>query len=79
MPGSVDVLIDAASIEPRLGRWSEASRDLEKAKELDPANPNIPNSLEALYSSLRDFACSDQIADAAIAKFPSGPGYFPGE
>jgi serine/threonine protein kinase len=76
LPGSVDVLMDAASLESRLGRWSDATRDLEKAKELDPANPNIPNGLTDLYASLHDYLRSDQIADAAIAKFPSGPGYF---
>ena len=76
MPGSVDVLTDAADLESRLGRWIEATRDLEKAKELDPANPNIPNGLADLYASLRDYSRSDQIANAAIAKFPSGPGYF---
>jgi TolB-like protein len=76
LPGSVDVLTDAADIKPRLGRWSEATRDLEKAKELDPANPNIANGLTDLYSGLRDYSRSDQVADAAIAKFPNGPGYF---
>jgi tetratricopeptide (TPR) repeat protein len=76
LPGSVDVLGDASDIESRLGLWKEATRDLEKAKELDPANPNIPNGLEDLYSGLRDYSRSDQVADAAIAKFPNGPGYF---
>jgi TolB-like protein len=76
LPGSVDVLGDASDIKSRLGLWKEATRDLEKAKELDPANPNIPNGLEDLYSGLRDYSRSDQIADAAIAKFPNGPGYF---
>lgn len=76
LPGNVDVLTDAASLESRLGRWRDATRDLEKAKELDPANPNIPNGLTDLYASLHEYSRSDQIADAAIAKFPSGPGYF---
>ena len=76
LPGSVDVLTDASDVESRLGLWKEATRDLEKAKELDPANPNIPNGLEDLYSGLRDYKRSDQVADAAIAKFPHGPGYF---
>jgi TolB-like protein/cytochrome c-type biogenesis protein CcmH/NrfG len=76
LPGSVDVLDDAAEIESRLGRWSEATRDLEKAKELDPANPNIPNGLSSLYRGLRDYVRSDDAADAAIARFPNGPGYF---
>ena len=76
LPGSVDALTDASDVESRLGLWKEATRDLEKAKELDPANPNIPNGLEDLYSGLRDYKRSDQVADAAIAKFPNGPGYF---
>jgi tetratricopeptide (TPR) repeat protein len=76
LPGSVDALTAAAAIEPRLGRWTEAIRDLEKARELDPANSNIPNGLGDLYAELRDYSRSDRVADAAIAKFPTGPGYF---
>ena len=76
LPGSSDVLESIASIEEPLGHWSEAVRNMEKAKELDPRGPNIPNTLTGMYRGLRDYAKSDQIADAAIAAFPKGPGYF---
>ena len=76
LPGSADVLVTAAEVEQRLGRWNEAVRDMEKAKELDPRGPNIPNTLDGLYAALREYAKSDEVADAAIAAFPKGPNYF---
>jgi hypothetical protein len=63
-------------LEARHGHWAEAVRDIEKARELDPKGPNIPNGLTGFYNGLRDYVKSDQVADAAIAAFPNGPGYF---
>jgi tetratricopeptide (TPR) repeat protein len=76
LPGNVDLLLSRALIERRRGHWSEVVRDWEKARELDPKSPNIPNGLCDLYHALRDYTKSDQVADAAIAAFPKGPGYF---
>ncbi|MDQ6654228.1 MAG: FlgO family outer membrane protein, partial [Verrucomicrobiota bacterium] len=76
LSGSVEVFAYAADAEERLGRWEDATRDLEKAKALDPANPNIPNSLKEHYNARRDYTRSDRVADEAIARFPKGPGYF---
>lgn len=76
LPGNTEALTLISSVEEHLGHWSEAIRYMEKAKELDPRSPNIPNGLTDMYRALRDYAKSDQIADAAIAAFPNGPGYF---
>jgi tetratricopeptide (TPR) repeat protein len=76
LPGSIEVLISLAQIERRRGHWNEALRGYENARELDPRGPNIPNGLCDLYNSLREYAKSDQVADAAISAFPNGPGYF---
>ena len=51
-------------------------RDLEKARELAPRDPNIPNQLTWVYTGVRDYRTSDEVADAAIANFPNGPNYY---
>lgn len=76
LPGSIEVLISLAQIERRRGHWNEAIGGYEKARELDPRGPNVPNGLCDLYNSLHEYAKSDQVADAAISAFPNGPGYF---
>lgn len=76
LPGNSQVLISLALVERRRGHWSETVRNWEKAKELDPRGASIPNGLCDLYYSLREYTKSDQVADAAIAAFPKGPGYF---
>ena len=76
LPGNTEALTSISSVEEHLGHWSAAIRYMEKAKELDPRSPNIPNGLTGIYRALRDYAKSDQIADAAMAAFPNGPGYY---
>lgn len=76
LPGSAEVLLARAQIERRRAHWSEAVQAWEKARELDPRSPNLPNGLCGMYTALREYAKSDQVADAAIATFPKGSGYF---
>jgi tetratricopeptide (TPR) repeat protein len=70
------VFLSLAQLERKRGHWNEAVRDWEKARELDPRGASIPNGLCDMYHSLREYTKSDQVADAAIAAFPKGPGYF---
>jgi TolB-like protein/Tfp pilus assembly protein PilF len=76
LPSSSEVLLSLALIERRRGRWNEVARDWKKARELDPRSPNLQNGLCDLYYSLRQYDKVEQVADAAIAAFPNGPGYF---
>jgi eukaryotic-like serine/threonine-protein kinase len=76
LPGNTEVLVSLALIERRRGHWNKTVQYWEKARELDPKSPNIPNGLCDLYYSLRDYTKADRVADAAIAAFPNGTGYF---
>jgi TolB-like protein/Tfp pilus assembly protein PilF len=76
LPGSSHISLLLAQIERRRGQWSKTVQYWEKARDLDPKSPNIPNGLCDLYAALRDYTKADQVADAAIAAFPKGPGYF---
>ncbi len=76
LPNNGKVLIRTALVEERLGLSKEAIRDMEKAKELDPRNPNIPNHLKGMYAGVRDYKQSDEVCEAAIANFPNGPAYY---
>jgi TolB-like protein/Tfp pilus assembly protein PilF/predicted Ser/Thr protein kinase len=75
-PGNAKFLIGIALAEDHLGQSGEAVRDLEKARELAPRDPNIPNQLTWVYTGVRDYRTSDEVADAAIANFPNGPNYY---
>ena len=75
-PGNAKLLIGIALAEDHLGQSREAVRDLEKARELAPRDPNIPNQLDWMYTGVRDYRKSDEVADAAIANFPNGPNYY---
>ncbi len=76
LPGDSEVLIDLASAQRRHARWDEAVRTMEKARELDPRGPNVPNHLTTLYMELRNYPKCDEVADDAIKAFPDAPGYF---
>jgi len=75
-PGNANILIGIAQAEDHLGRSREAVRDFEKAREVAPRDPNIPNQLGWMYTGFRDYRKSDEVADAAIADFPNGPNYY---
>src|SRR5207248_9551762 len=76
LPNDAKVFNRTALVEERLGLSKEALRDMEKAKELDPRNPNIPNHLKDMYAGVRDYKQSDAVCEAAIANFPNGPAYY---
>ena len=59
-----------------MGQTREALRDMEKARQLAPDDPNIPNGLMMMYRGAREYTKSDEVADAAIAHFPNGPNYY---
>ncbi len=76
LPGDSDTLNRLSNAATKHGGWAEAVRCLERAKELDPGGPNVPNHLQDVYLGLREYAKCDQVADDAIRRFPKAPGYF---
>lgn len=75
-PGNAKFFTRIAQAEERLGQSHEALRDMEKAREFAPRDPNVPNHLDRMYTGARDYRKSDEVADAAIANFPNGPNYY---
>lgn len=75
-PGNAKLFNRIALAKERLGLAEEALRDMEKARELAPRDPNIPNHLMQMYTRLRDYKKSDEVAEAALASFPNAPSYF---
>ncbi|HEV2047179.1 MAG TPA: FlgO family outer membrane protein [Chthoniobacterales bacterium] len=75
-PGNAKLVIRIAQAEEHLGHTREALDGMEKARELAPRDPNVPNHLDRMYTGVRDYRKSDEVADAAIANFPNGPTYY---
>jgi TolB-like protein/Flp pilus assembly protein TadD len=57
-------------IDRRQGRWTESSKNLERAIELDPQNRSVLQQLANNYLCLRDYAGAERVLDRAIALAP---------
>src|SRR5438876_1653344 len=57
-------------IDRRQGRWSESTKSLERAVELDPQNPAVLQQIAASYDLLRRYADEARAVDRAIALTP---------
>ena len=60
----------AGYIDRRQGRWTDSIKNLERATELDPQNPNLLQQLSNSYRCLRHYADAKRILDRAIAVTP---------
>jgi len=57
-------------IDRRQGRWTESSKNLERAIELDPQNRGVLQQLANNYLCLRHYADAERVLDRAIALDP---------
>ena len=73
LPGNTEALTLISSVEEHLGHWSEAIRYMEKAKELDPRSPNIPNGLTGMYRARRDTRSQIKLPTLPWRRFRTGP------
>lgn len=63
-PNDAEVWDALAAVDRRQGRWDEAVKNFEKAKELDPRNPSVLWNLAETYGSLgRDDEAARGFAD----------------
>ena len=69
-PHEVEFYTLAGLVERRLGLWSEAIRDSEKAEEFDPQNPSLAYNLAQTLIALRKYAESERVVNAAIDRLP---------
>jgi serine/threonine-protein kinase len=60
----------AGYIDRRQGRWAESTKNLERAVELDPQNPQILQQIASSYNLLRRYADRERAFDRAIALTP---------
>jgi TolB-like protein/class 3 adenylate cyclase/Tfp pilus assembly protein PilF len=57
-------------IDRRQSRWAESTKNLERASELDPQNPDVLQQIAASHLCLRRYADAEGALDRAIAVVP---------
>jgi serine/threonine-protein kinase len=73
MPNSADVFRYTGMIDRREGHWDEATRNLERALELDPRNFFTLQQLALAYGWQHRYADEARIYDRALAIMPGDP------
>jgi TolB-like protein/class 3 adenylate cyclase/Tfp pilus assembly protein PilF len=72
-PNNADVFRYTGFIDRREGHWEEATRNMERALELDPRNFFILQQLALTYQSQRRYADEARIYDRALTIVPADP------
>ncbi|MGB9474360.1 MAG: tetratricopeptide repeat protein [Candidatus Udaeobacter sp.] len=73
LPNNSDVFFYTGLIDRREGRWEEATRDMERALELDPRNFFILQQLALTYQPQRRYTDEAQTYDRALTIMPADP------
>src|SRR5436305_8960495 len=73
LPNSADVFRYTGFIDRREGHWAEATRNLERALELDPRNFFILQQLALTYGSQHRYAEEARTYDRALTIVPADP------
>src|SRR5437588_279378 len=73
LPNNADVYAYTGYINRRQGRWEEATRDLERATEVDPRNYLILQQLAITYQAQRRYSEQAAVYDRALAIMPGDP------
>ena len=70
LPNESLVFVLSGYIDRRQGRWTESTKNLERATELDPRNTVVLQQLANSYLCLRRYADAERVLDRAIAVDP---------
>jgi serine/threonine-protein kinase len=70
LPNDPWAFVLAGFIDRRQGRWTESTKNLERAVELDPHNPHVLQQIAISYNRLRRYADQERAFDRAIAVTP---------
>jgi tetratricopeptide (TPR) repeat protein len=70
LPNKAEIYQYTAAIDRRQGRWSEATRDYERAVDLDPRNFVAVFEAARTYQVLRRYSNSNRLFARAIAISP---------
>ena len=73
LPNSLPYFILTGYIDRRQGLWENSERNLRKAVELDPRNPNAVNLLADHYVLVRNFPAALEVSDRAAAAGMDSP------
>jgi serine/threonine-protein kinase len=73
LPNNADVFLYTGFIDRREGHWEEATRNIERALELDPRNFFILQQLALTYWSQRRYADEARTYDRALTIVPGDP------
>jgi serine/threonine protein kinase/Flp pilus assembly protein TadD len=73
LPNNPDVLLYTGLIDRREGHWEEATRNMERALELDPRNFFILQQLAYAYSWQHRYADAARTYDRALTIVPADP------
>jgi len=73
LPNNADVFRYTGFIDRRQGRWDEATRNMERALELDPRNFFILQQLALAYQWQRRYADEARTYDRALTIVPADP------
>jgi TolB-like protein/Flp pilus assembly protein TadD len=73
LPNNAEVFEYTGYIERREGHWEEATRELERAVELDPRNFLTVQQLGVIYSEQRRYADQARTLDRALTIVPGDP------
>ena len=73
LPNNADVFLYTGFIDRREGRWEEATRNFERALELDPRNFFILQQLALAYSWQRRYVEEARSYDRALTIVPADP------
>jgi len=73
LPNNAEVFRHTGFIDRREGHWGEATRNLERALELDPRNFFILQQLALTYGSQRRYADEARTYDRALTIVPADP------
>jgi len=70
LPNEPLVFVLAGYIDRRQGRWTDSTKNLERAAELDPRNSVVLQQLANSYVCLRRYADAKRVLDRAVAVDP---------
>lgn len=70
LPNESSLYVLSGFVDRRQGRWTESTKSLERAAELDPQNPSILEQTARSYRLLRRYADEERFRDRALALTP---------
>lgn len=74
LPNDAETYLAIGAIQRRQGKWTDSSRNLEKAASLDPKNAWVLQNLAYNYIATKDYETAEKVLDRGIAIAPQAFG-----